>query len=180
MPEPELQTAKEIPQQHYAAFISYRHLSPDKEVAQALHRMLEHNRTRPNRQVKAAIRPVFLDTGELPTLENIDEGICNALRNSDCLFVICSPNLPLSRYCMREISYFKELHGGRLDRIYTVLVDGEPAEAFPEILRYETVTGSNGETSTREIEPLFADVRAPTIRQSIRKLRKTEYSEIRN
>lgn len=175
MPEPELQTAKEIPQQHYAAFISYRHLSPDKEVAQALHRMLEHNRTRPNRQVKAAIRPVFLDTGELPTLENIDEGICNALRNSDCLFVICSPNLPLSRYCMREISYFKELHGGRLDRIYTVLVDGEPAEAFPEILRYETVPGSNGETSTREIESLFADVRAPTIRQSIRKLRKTEY-----
>ena len=35
MPEPDLQTAKEIPQQHYAACMSCRHLSPDKEAAQA-------------------------------------------------------------------------------------------------------------------------------------------------
>lgn len=166
----------------YAAFISYRHLSPDKEIAQALHRMLEHNQVRPNRKVPRNIRPVFLDTGELPTLENLDAGILDALDNSECLFVICSPNLPLSKYCMREIEHFKKLHGGSLRRIYTILVDGEPGEAFPEILRSERrisydEKGVPHEELT-EVEPLFADVRAPSIRESIRKLRRTEYMRL--
>ena len=47
----------------YAAFISYRHLSPDMEIAQELHRLLEHNQVRPDRHAPRNIRPVFLDTG---------------------------------------------------------------------------------------------------------------------
>ena len=166
-------------QKKYAAFISYRHLSPDKEIARELHKLLERNQVRPNRHVPRNIRPVFLDTGELPLLENLDDGILHALENSECLFVICSPNLPLSKYCMREISYFKQLHGGSMRRIYTLLVDGTPAEAFPEILRTETriVRGEDGKdrAETVEVEPLFADVRADTLRQSLKKLRKTEF-----
>ena len=164
---------------HYAAFISYRHLSPDQEIAAALHKMLEHNQVRPSRHVPRNIRPVFLDTGELPTLENLDAGIYQALENSDCLFVICSPNLPLSKYCMREIEYFKKIHGGRLSRIYTVLADGDPRDAFPDALRYEirSLRGEDGveREETTEVEPLFADVRAPSLRESLKKLKKKEY-----
>ena len=163
----------------YAAFISYRHLSPDKEIAQALHTMLEHNQVRPNRHAPRNIRPVFLDTGELPILEDLDAGILEALENSECLYVICSPNLPLSKYCMREIDYFKKIHGGSTRRIYTLLVAGEPGESFPPSLRSQTklVKGEDGveRAETVECEPLFADVRAPSLRESIRKLRRTEY-----
>ena len=163
----------------YAAFISYRHLSPDMEIARALAKMLEHNMIRPNRHVKRNIGPVFVDVNELPLTESLDASILHALDESEMLIVICSPNLPLSKYCMREISYFKEQHGGRMDRIYTLLVDGDPMTSFPEILRTEQITAKDedGEetTVTVDVEPLFADVRAATIKESIKKLRKTEY-----
>lgn len=163
----------------YAAFISYRHLSPDMEIAEALHKMLEHNLVRPDRHSPRNIRPVFLDKGELPILEDLDSGIIEALENSECLFVICSPNLPLSKYCMREISHFIKINGGSTRRIYTLLVDGEPAQAFPEILRSEIrhVRGEDGVDREEriDVEPLFADVRAPSLKESLKKLRKTEF-----
>lgn len=149
------------------------------EIANKLHKLLEHNRVRPDRHSPRNIRPVFLDTGELPLLENLDDGIYQALDNSECLIVICSPNLPLSKYCMREISYFKKIHGGQTSRIYTVLAAGTPEESFPEILRTTTriVRDENGNERevTEEVEPLFANVAAPTLRQSLKKLKKTEY-----
>ena len=163
----------------YAAFISYRHLSPDMEIARALAKMLEHNMIRPNRTVKRNIAPVFLDVNELPLTESLDASIIHALEESEIMIVISSPNLPLSKYCMREISYFKEIHGGKMDRIYTLLVDGDPMTSFPEVLRTEQVHGKDADghdtTFTVEVEPLFADVRAATIKESIKKLRKTEY-----
>jgi len=179
MPKPDSTQRDRVMPRHYAAFISYRHLSPDMDIAPILQSMLEHNHVRPNRHSPRRIYPVFLDTSELPTLENLDEGICQALENSDCLIVICSPNLPLSKYCLREIDYFKQLHGGRLSRIYTLLVDGTGQESFPKTLRYETrtVQGERGETVTQTVdyEPLFANIVAPSLRESIRKLKKTEF-----
>lgn len=163
----------------YAAFISYRHLSPDMEIAEALHKMLEHNRVRPNRHTPRNIRPVFIDRGELPLLESLEDGIKAALENSECLIVICSPNLPLSKYCMKEIEYFKQLHGGRVNKIFTLLVAGTPQESFPAILQEEVrpVTGDDGAERMERVsvEPLFADVRADSLRASLKKLRKTEY-----
>lgn len=169
----------QVQQKKYAAFISYRHMMPDMAIAKKVAQMLERNRVRPDRKSPRNIRPVFLDTNELPLLESLDDGIVQALENSECLIVICSPNLPLSKYCMREITYFKELHGGSTARIFTLLVAGTPEESFPDVLRYSTrvIQDENGieRTETVEIEPLFADVRADTLRQSMRKLRKTEY-----
>ena len=163
----------------YAAFISYRHLSPDMEIAKALAKMLEHNQIRPNRKVKRNIAPVFLDVNELPLTESLDASIIHALEESEILIVICSPNLPLSKYCMREISYFKEIHDGKMDRIYTLLVDGDPMVSFPDVLRTEQLAGKdaagNKTVFNVDVEPLFADVRAASIKESIKKLRKTEY-----
>lgn len=163
----------------YAGFISYRHVSPDQEIAEALHHMLEHNKVRLSRKYRKAIRPVFMDRKELPLLADLDEGITGALERSDCLFVICSPNLPKSKYCLREIEYFKKLHNGSTNRIFTLLVDGTPEESFPEILRTKTrlVTNPDGTVCAEQVEaePLFADVRGKDLEESLRKLRRTEY-----
>lgn len=161
----------------YAAFISYRHVSPDKEIAKALQLALEYNLVRPNKNVPRHIRKVFLDTSELPTMEDLDAGILQALDESECLFVICSPDLPLSKYCMREINYFKERHGGSLDRVGTVLVRGEPWESQPPALRTKTVQDPEnpGKTIEVDVEPLSADVRGKNLFQSLRKLFFSEY-----
>lgn len=161
----------------YAAFISYRHVSPDKEIAKALQMMLEYNLVRPNKDVPRHIRKVFLDTSELPTLEDLDAGILEALDQAECLFVICSPDLPLSKYCLREIEYFKERHGGSLDRVATLLVRGEPGESYPKALTTKWVP--DPEDPDRrievEVEPLYADVRGKNLLQSLGKLFFSEY-----
>lgn len=161
----------------YAAFISYRHVSPDKEIARILQFLLEYNLVRPNKQVPRHIRKVFLDVSELPTQEDLDAGILEALDNSECLYVICSPDLPKSKYCMREISYFKEIHGGSLDRVGTLLVRGDPQEAYPSLLRTKQIPDPEDPTKTIEvdIEPLYADIRAKTFLGSLWKLLSSEY-----
>lgn len=163
----------------YAAFISYRHTDPDQKIAKILHFLLEHNVTRPGKGLPRKIRPVFLDTSELPTTEDLNQDIRDALDRSEHLYVICSPNLPLSKYCMEEIRYFKEKHGGAINRIHTLLVAGEPAEAFPEQLRttVRAVELPDGtvRTETVEVEPLFADVRGKNLFHAVRKLLRTEY-----
>lgn len=151
----------------FAAFISYRHLPPDMQIARKLFRLLEHNHARPSRRVPRRIRPVFIDVGELPITADLSESLRVALRESECLFVVCSPNISLSPYCLKEIEYFKELHGGRLDRVYTILAAGDPKDAFPEVLRFEIRDGVRV-----EVEPLFADVRADTLGKSMRLLRR--------
>ena len=161
----------------YAAFISYRHVSPDKEIAKILHFLLEYNLVRPNKQTPRHIRPVFLDTSELPTMEDLDAGILQALDGAECLFVIGSPDLPKSKYCMREISYFKEKHGGSLDRVATLLVRGDPQESYPALLRTKLIPDPEDPSKSIEtdVEPLYADIRAKTFLGSIWKLFSSEY-----
>lgn len=84
-----------------------------------------------------------------------------ALEQSDYLIVICSPRLLESKWCLREIETFIHLHGR--DHILAVLIEGEPIESFPELLRFEeqVITDADGTTHTKrvEVEPLAADVR---------------------
>jgi WD40 repeat protein len=152
----------------YEAFISYRHKDLDTAAARALHRQIETYR------IPAYIRrqsgrqqmgKVFRDQDELPLMANLGEGIRAALAASAWLIVICSPDLPLSKWCMAEVDYFIEL--GRRDRILTVLIAGEPEESFPPQLRF--IETNQGEV---EVEPLAADIRAQTPGASLRKLRR--------
>lgn len=164
---------------HFAAFISYRHREPDKLIAKRLHWLLEHNPVRPRRGLPRRIRPVFRDAEELPLTSDLTGNLKAALSNSDCLFVVCSPALKESKYCLEEIRYFKQVHDGRLDRVFSILVEGEPDESFPEELRWEKRrrVDESGHVVEEKVpvEPLFADVRAKTLRQSLRILRKREY-----
>jgi WD40 repeat protein len=151
----------------YAAFISYRHKEPDIAVARAIHRALETYRVPAYIQKRTGIKRlgrVFRDQDELPLLADLGAGIHQALDRSEWLIVVCSPDLPLSKWCLAEIDYFIRL--GRRDRILTVLAAGEPVESFPPQLRFvETPEG------LEEREPLAADVRAATTAKALRLLK---------
>jgi len=167
----------------YNAFISYRHTDHDKAIADKLQRLLEAYTPPTSIVARRGFKKfrVFRDEAELPTSNNLSEDIKTALENSRFLIVLCSKTTRESRWCMEEIRYFKELHNGKTDNIITVLTEGEPSEVFPIELREETriITDADGSEHTEivEIEPLAANVVAPTIKESLKKL-KLEYLRI--
>lgn len=167
----------------YDAFISYRHSELDSFVAETLHKQLESFKLPKNvmrkkiatGSVKTRIRRVFRDKEELPLVTNLADPITEALQNSEYLIVICSPRLPESMWCRKEIETFIEMHDR--EHVLAVLVEGEPDTSFPEELLYREVkeTQPDGSVIKRKIpvEPLAADVRGADHKE-IRKKIKSE------
>ena len=167
----------------YKAFISYRHISPDKVIADKLQKKLESfklPKTVKEGKEKNGWR-VFRDETELPTSSNLSEDIRQALRQSEYLIVVCSEKTSQSAWCMHEIEYFKELHNGNNSKIITVLVSGNPSDVFPKSLCNELVEeiDENGNLvyKNRVIEPLAANVTGSSTTESLKKLG-TEYLRI--
>lgn len=163
----------------YDAFISYRHSELDKFVAQTLHRQLEAFRLPGNVSRKAGrqkIERVFRDKDELPLTSNLEDPIMRALAESEFLIVICSPRLRESLWCKKEIETFISLHGR--EKVFAVLIEGEPADSFPEELLFyeETVEKPDGtvEIVKKPMEPLAADVRGKN-RHEMQKAMRTEF-----
>lgn len=165
----------------YDAFISYRHSELDMFVATTLHKELEKFRL-PDNLIKnrrpgekTRIQRVFRDRDELPIASNLSTPIEEALKKSEFLIVICTPRLPESKWCRREIETFISLHGR--ERVLAVLAEGEPEESFPDLLCYETVTEvdqfGQEKVVLRGVEPLAADVRGSS-KAEIRKKIKEE------
>ena len=124
---------KEKEKQYYA-FISYK--SEDVEWAIWLQHELEHyhlpasfnGRT----DIRQELRPVFRDIDELST-GNLPKQIRQALKNSQNLIVVCSPQAATSPWVNQEIKTFISL--GRTDRIFPFIVEGNsPKEFFPPSL----------------------------------------------
>ena len=155
----------------YRAFISYSH--SDEQWARWLHRALETYRV-PRRlvgretefgPVPGRLAPVFRDREELATATNLGETLTRALAESATQIVICSPAAARSRWVNEEILTFKRL--GRADRIFCLVVAGEPGaaarpgiadeECFPNALIYRL--GPDGELTDARSEPIAADVR---------------------
>lgn len=160
----------------YDAFISYRHCPFDSCVAAKLHKKLEHYHIpRIIRQLtgRKKISRIFRDKEELPLSSNLTQKIYDALDHSEYLILICSPESKASLWVQREVSYFIEKHGR--ERVLTVVIKGEPDDVFPEILCEDTayVKDEQGNLCPHKVsvEPLAADIRAATQRQSLRKLR---------
>ena len=160
----------------YDAFISYSHSEPDSYIAERLHFMLEHYHISGKiREIsgKKKISRVFRDREELPLSSDLAANIKDALEHSEYLIVICSPRSARSEWVLREISTFLETHGK--EKVLTLLAEGEPEEAFPEILCYseEKVTGADGQERIvrNKVEPMAADVRGKTRREMEKKLR---------
>ena len=150
----------------YKAFISYRHTTPDREIAAKLHTLIENYSIPKNIRDKLGIRKmgrVFRDEEELPLSTDLGGDIHAALENSEWLIVICSPKYLESKWCNAELDYFISL--GKRDHILTLLAQGEPGDVFPSQLRFIERDGK-----TEEIEPLAGDVRADTVAGSLKKL----------
>ena len=129
----------------YAAFLSYS--SKDAAFAHRLHAALEgfhipkalghfNLAGKPNR-----VYPVFRDREELAA-GSLGTELEEALRASDALIVVCSPNAVASPWVDKEVRYFLSL--GRPERCFAIIADGEPnatasghpdQECFPPALR---------------------------------------------
>ena len=135
----------------FIAFISYRHTPLDKQAAERIQKSIE------NYVVPAEFRErvggkklgmVFRDEDELPVSSSLTDSIYYALDHSKYLIVICTPDLPLSKWCEQEIRYFIRTHDR--DHVIAVLVDGTPDESFSPYLLHVfdeegniTVSGAN-------------------------------------
>ena len=146
----------------YWAFISYSH--KDKSWGRWLHRALETYRV-PKRlqgmptaagRVPARLTPIFRDRDELPTASNLGTAIEEALRQSWCLIVICSPDAAQSRWVNEEVLAFQRL--GRGNRIHCLIVDSGDDAAAP--LAFPPALGEREEVDgNRSSEPIAADAR---------------------
>ena len=155
----------------YRAFISYSH--KDEKWAAWLHKALETYKL-PKHIVGAEtqfgpvperIAPIFRDREELSSATSLGDVLTEALDDSACQIVICSPRAAQSHWTNEEILTYKKL--GRSDRIFSLIVDGEPGasenpetaelECFPPALRYEI--GADGELTDQRSEPIAADAR---------------------
>src|SRR4051812_17055413 len=102
----------------YAAFISYRHVEPDRGWALWLHRTLESYRT-PRSLVRefgirARVGRVFRDEDELSATSDLTREIEQALEQSQFLIVVCSRRTPESHWINEEVRRFRQR--GRRDQ----------------------------------------------------------------
>jgi tetratricopeptide (TPR) repeat protein len=160
-----------VDQPKYRAFLSYSHR--DAKWAQWLHRQLESYRppktligtSTVRGPVPKRLTPVFRDREELASATDLGTVITEALQQSACQIVICSPPAAKSRWVNEEIIAFKRL--GREDRIFCLIIAGEPnatdqpgavdEECFPPALRFRL--GADGQLSDVRTEPIAADAR---------------------
>ena len=157
-------------EQHFTAFISYRHASPDDQIAKWLHTAIETYRIPAAIQKQTGRKKMgkcFRDAEELPLSPSLGDDIERALLGSDWLIAVCSPRYMQSLWCQREVEFFAQ-HKGR-ERILVVLADGHVEESLPEILRWRV--NEAGERVSHQ--PLAAEARGATMAERIKKL-KTE------
>lgn len=158
-------------QAKYRAFLSYSHA--DARQAQSLHHFIE-GYSIPKRLVgretnqgiiPKRLRPVFKDRDELPSASDLRSEINEALKSSEHLIVICSPDSARSRWVNEEVLTFKRM--GRASRILCIIISGEPhatdipgreaEECFCEALRF--YVDDNGMLTHKRAEPVAADSR---------------------
>lgn len=152
-------------QYKYLAFISYRHLSPDAEIAEAVQEELEKFK------VPSALDPegkykeirIFRDRDELTT-QDLSESLDEALMQSEYLIVISSKRTKLSQWCVREVELFKETHSSR--NIIPILIEGEPYESFSEPLKNlsSIEVDDKGNEKIKSLDLLAADLRPDEVK----------------
>ncbi len=143
---------------NYKAYISYNHR--DAGWAKWLHRAIEAYRV-PRKlvgiktsagEVPGRIKPVFRDRDDLSSAVDLSSTVKKALLESENLIVVCSPNAAASVWVNKEIREFVSL--GRQDRIFCVIVDGDPIDPDSASACFPAALSEAGLD-----EPLAADAR---------------------
>lgn len=96
---------------------------------------------------------VFRDEDELPVSSSLSGSITYALDHTEYLIVICTPDLPLSRWCEQEIRYFIQTHDR--DHVIGVLADGTPETSFSPLMLNTFDEAGN---FLEPVEPLAANM----------------------
>ncbi|MGE5566556.1 MAG: toll/interleukin-1 receptor domain-containing protein [Parcubacteria group bacterium] len=130
-------------QHQYWAFLSYSH--QDRRWAQWLHRSLETwpiprrfvGRPTPAGPAPARFRPIFCDREELPADADLGARIERAIDGSAWLIVVCSMASAKSPWVANEVDRFRQGHGP--ERVFAVIVGGEPPDCFPAALGAEPI-----------------------------------------
>ena len=161
--------AVEATDYEYAAFISYRHLPRDQQIAIEVQKAIETYRlpqsivpafqreSRANNGHDRHLGKCFRDEDELTATHSLPDRITKALARSSALVVVCSPDTPNSDWVKREIETFAQLHGR--ERIFAVLADGASAESIPQLLMTRMTADGQGAVSAIHTGPLAADLR---------------------
>lgn len=153
-----LQDGKGLTVFEYAAFISYRHLPRDQEVAKRVQHVIETYRMPRNISQEAGaghLGKCFRDEDELAAAHSLPDRILDALSKSSSLVVICTPDTKESVWVRREVTEFIKMHGR--ERVFAVLADGSSAESIPDYLKS---SGEQiGDTGEARSNPLAADMR---------------------
>ena len=140
----------------YIAFISYRHTPLDREAAERVQKKIENYivpREFREQNGGTKLGLCFRDEDELPASSSLTDSIYYALDHTKFLIVICTPNLPLSKWCEAEIRYFLKTHDR--DHILAVLADGDPSESFSPYMLHDYDEKGN---IVRDWEPLAANI----------------------
>lgn len=148
----------------YRAFISYSH--KDEKWASWLHKTLETFKVPKylvGEKTSMGVVPerlgkVFRDREELSSSHSLGTELTQALEDSACQIVICSPNAANSHWTNEEILTYKRL--GRQNRIFCLIVEGEPGtdrECFPPAVRF--LVDEDGVLTDYPAEPIAADAR---------------------
>ena len=134
----------------YDVFFSYRHRPLDKDITQRSFNAIESYKLPKAIREKGYedIHRAFRDTEELPVTRILTETIDDALHSCNCLVVVCSTDTPISEWIDREVSIFIEI--GRADKIYPLLITGDPEHSFPPSLKL-----------VPDIEDRIMDIRTP-------------------
>lgn len=170
--------SRDVTKFKYDAFISYRtSVIPDGPIGEELQKVLESYPV-PTSLNQHLVEPrrfrnrlkVFRDTTDLSAGVNLNQAIMERLQGARWLVVVCSPNTPLSQYCIEEMRYFEKLHG--VERMLFLLIAGEPSESIHKlILEAKTAVETTKAQKIAGIDFLAADVRARDVKDIISKLR---------
>lgn len=154
----------------FCGFISYS--QRDKGDARRLQQVLESYRVPAGIAVGEVdertrrLGRFFRDDDDMGAATDLGAALRGAIEDSENLIVVCSPNAAQSRWVNQEVLHFKR--SGRGDRIFAVIVDGEPnasasedegrrrLECFPPALRFEI--DETGALTGRPAEPLAVKV----------------------
>jgi tetratricopeptide (TPR) repeat protein len=155
----------------FQAFLCYSHR--DSAWADWLHDALENYRIPPRLVglmtaagvIPRRIAPVFRDRDELPSATDLSAKVNDALAQSACMVVVCSPHAAQSHWVNEEVQAFQRL--GRANRIFCLIVDGEPGasawagrehdECLPPALTRRL--DAQGNATAERFEPIAADAR---------------------
>ncbi len=150
----------------YVAFISYRHVQPDYDIAKRIHEEIENFKVPKELDPEGKYRElrVFRDRDELTT-KDLSSSINEALKESEYLIIVCSHRTKESIWCTREVYEFRKHHPD--DHIIPVIVEGEPYEVFNEAMQNlkSKMIGEDGSIIERDLELLAADLRPDTVKK---------------